>query len=71
MAREGLERVFAVFDAAVALPEAERDAYVASECGDDVHVREEVRSLLAAHDEADGFLSGHGATTENASLRLR
>ena len=58
MAREGLDRVFAVFDAAVALPEAERDAYVASECGDDVHVREEVRSLLAAHDEADGFLSG-------------
>ena len=58
MAREGLERVFAVFDAAVALPKAERDAYVASECGDDAHVREEVRSLLAAHDEADGFLSG-------------
>ena len=58
MAREGLERAFAVFDAAVALPEAERDAYVASACGDDVHMREEVRSLLAAHDEADGFLSG-------------
>ncbi len=58
MAREGLDRVFAVFDAAVALPEAERDAYVASECGDDVHLREEVRSLLAAHHEADGFLSG-------------
>jgi eukaryotic-like serine/threonine-protein kinase len=58
MARKGLERVFAIFDGAVALPEAERDAYVASECGDDVHVRDEVRSLLAAHDEADGFLSG-------------
>jgi len=58
MVPEGMERVFAVFDAAVAMPQAERDAYVASECGDDVHLREEVRSLLAAHDEADGFLSG-------------
>jgi eukaryotic-like serine/threonine-protein kinase len=58
MTREGLDRAFAVFDAAVALPEAERDAYVASECGDDVDVREEVRTLLAAHDEAGGFLSG-------------
>ena len=54
---EGLDRAFAVFDAALALPRAERDGYVASECGDDVHLHEEVRSLLAAHDEADGFLS--------------
>jgi serine/threonine protein kinase/Tol biopolymer transport system component len=58
MAREGLDRVFAIFDAALARPAGERDAYVASECGDDVQVREDVRSLLAAHDEADGFLSG-------------
>ena len=57
MARENLDRAFAVFDAAVALPEAERAAYVASACGDDLHLREEVRSLLAAHNEADGFLS--------------
>jgi eukaryotic-like serine/threonine-protein kinase len=58
MPPEGLDRVFAVFDAAVGLPEAERDAYLASECGDDAQLREEVQSLLAAHDEAGGFLSG-------------
>jgi len=57
MARDPLDRVFAVFDGAVALPEAERDVYVAITCGDDAHLREEVRSLLAAHAEADGFLS--------------
>ena len=57
MALEGPGRLFAVFDAAVALPSTERDAYVASTCGDDAQLREEVRSLLAAHDEADGFLS--------------
>jgi hypothetical protein len=43
MAPEGLDRVFAVFDAAVRLPEAERDGYLASECGDDAQLREEVR----------------------------
>ena len=58
MVPERLDRAFAVFDAAVRLPEAERDAYLAGECGDDPQLREEVRSLLAAHDEADGFLSG-------------
>ena len=73
MAREDVDRVFAVFDAAVALPEAERDAYVSSACGDDVHLREEVRSLLAAHEEAGGFLSGppsddHGSVPPVASM---
>jgi eukaryotic-like serine/threonine-protein kinase len=57
MARDGLDRVLAVFDAAVALPEAERDGYVVRECGDDAPLRDEVRSLLAAHGDADGFLS--------------
>jgi Tol biopolymer transport system component/serine/threonine protein kinase len=49
--------VFAVFDAALAASSAERDALLARECGDNARLREKVESLLAAHREAEGFLS--------------
>jgi len=66
MARQGIDRVFAIFDAAVALPKAERDGYVATGCGADADLREEVRSLLAAHDEAEGFLSSQGSHAQDS-----
>jgi eukaryotic-like serine/threonine-protein kinase len=63
MAADRLEHAFALFDAALARPEADRGAFLSSECGDDARLREEVESLLAAHGDAHGFLSGHRPRT--------
>ena len=63
MAADRWEHVFALFDAALARPEADRGAFLSSECGDDAHLRHEVESLLAAHDDAHGFLSGRRLRT--------
>ena len=38
-------------------PAAERDAFLRSACGGDEQLEDELRSLLAAHDRADGFLA--------------
>ena len=57
MAADRWYTVFALFDAALARPDAERGAFLASECGQDARLREDVESLLAAHDDAEGFLS--------------
>lgn len=47
-----------VFSRAIELsPGSARDEYVAKACGDDAGLRQEVVSLLRAHDAADGFLS--------------
>jgi len=59
MAPDRWEHAFALFDAALARPEAERAAFLSSECSDDADLRQEVESLLAAHGDAQGFLSGH------------
>jgi eukaryotic-like serine/threonine-protein kinase len=57
MSSERADQVFALFDAALARPAADRDAFLTSACGEDAQLREEVRSLLAAHADASGFLS--------------
>ena len=49
MAGDRWEHVFALFDAALARPEAERGAFLSRECGDDTRLRQEVQSLLEAH----------------------
>src|SRR5688572_16808479 len=41
---------------ALGIPAVERDAYLRDACGGDQRLEEEVRSLLAAYDRADGFL---------------
>src|SRR5260370_32920294 len=66
MAADRLEHAFALFDAALARPEADRGAFLSSECGHDPRLREEVESLLAAHGDAHGFLSGHRPRTGEA-----
>ena len=58
MTADRWEHMFALFDAALARPEADRAAFLSNECGDDAHLRQEVASLLAANGEAHGFLSG-------------
>jgi Tol biopolymer transport system component len=57
MTPERQELAFEVFDAAIGRPEAERERFVALTCGDDHELAAEVRSLLAAHVDASGFLS--------------
>ena len=60
------QRVTALFDAARALPDAERAAFVARETGDDPDVGAEVLSLLDA-DHDDTFLE-RGASVQPADL---
>jgi eukaryotic-like serine/threonine-protein kinase len=50
-------RASEVFHRAIVLPEADRLALIARECGDDTALRVEVESLVHAHD--DGTLIGH------------
>ncbi|NNF58543.1 MAG: serine/threonine protein kinase [Rhodothermaceae bacterium] len=50
-------QVKAIFEQVVERPSAERMAYLASACGEDERLREEVESLLAAHDDETPFLS--------------
>ena len=68
MAADRWEHVFVLFDGALAQPDTERDAFLASECGDDERLREDVQALLAAHEEAQGFLSGRPARAGAANL---
>ena len=50
MTPERLQRIEELFHAARERAPAERDAFVAAECGDDVPLRQEVHSLLAQQD---------------------
>ena len=67
MISDSWEDVFAVFDAAVATSGEERDALLGRECGDNAWLRAKVESLLAAHQDAEGFLSGGLRPTTPAS----
>jgi eukaryotic-like serine/threonine-protein kinase len=68
MAADRWERAFALFDAALARPEADRGAFLSTECGDDARLRQEVESLLAAHGDAQGFLSGRPLRAREAEV---
>ncbi len=45
-----------LLQSALDVPAGERDAYLRHACGGDPRLEDDVRSLLAAHDRADGFL---------------
>ncbi len=50
-----------IFVAALNLPAgSERDAYLEQACGDDSELQQNVKSLLAAHEQADQFLKSGG-----------
>src|SRR5262245_32072237 len=50
------QRVRTVFHDAIQRPAAERRQYLDQQCGDEAPLRNEVESLLAAHERAEGFL---------------
>jgi len=54
--RDQWERVKAGFHAALEVPPAERDAFVARTHADDAELRAQIGSLLASHHDADDFL---------------
>ena len=61
------EEAVALFHDAVAVPRDERAALLAARCGEDDVLREEVESLLGAHDLAGGDLSAVTATVAELS----
>ena len=56
MDTERWNHVDRLLQSALDIPAVERDAYLRNACGADRRLEDEVRSLLAAHDRADGFL---------------
>jgi len=76
MADPRFDRVRALFEGALDLSPTDRAAFLDRECGEDKELRREVESLLAANEEADGFLeppSGFALPTaelESASSRF-
>ncbi|MFN7927796.1 MAG: protein kinase [Blastocatellia bacterium] len=50
-----------LFDETLELPEADRAAFLAHACCGDESLQREVYSLLAAHEQANGFLASHAA----------
>ncbi len=56
MAGPDWERVREIFDGALAREGQERRGYVEQACGDDLELRSELQSLLAAHEESRHFV---------------
>jgi eukaryotic-like serine/threonine-protein kinase len=61
------QRVKTIFNGAVDLRAEERTAYLHEACGDDAALQGEVESLLASHEDAEGFLDST-AVAHAASL---
>jgi len=53
---ERWKQIEGVFDAAIELDAAERDAYLASACGGDAELRRQVELLIRSHDDAGSFI---------------
>ena len=51
-------QVKTLFNVAVDLPARDRTAYLQEACGGDALLKDEVESLLASHQNAEGFLEG-------------
>jgi serine/threonine protein kinase len=64
------ERAKELLEAGLALPVAERRAFIASECAGDEGLRTEVEELLRAHEEAGDFLRPVEAVPERAGDRI-
>jgi tetratricopeptide (TPR) repeat protein/predicted Ser/Thr protein kinase len=64
------QRIRALLEAARELPEDERAAFLTEECGDDEELRREVRSLLAAGQNAGSFLGSVADTVDSDAAPL-
>ncbi len=65
MTPERWERITELLEKALALPGAEREAFLQGACTEDPEIRREVESLLASHEEADSsFLNPSEAIAE-------
>ena len=67
MNEQRLRAVDALFQAALDLPPEQRRAFLDETCPDDAEIREEVNSLLSAHEEAKDFIED-SASDAAASL---
>ncbi|MGE5243852.1 MAG: FlgO family outer membrane protein [Betaproteobacteria bacterium] len=56
MTQEQWPRIKAILDAALALDGADRQSYVDAACSGDARLRQEIDSLILAHDRSAGFL---------------
>ncbi|MBV9725828.1 MAG: hypothetical protein JO299_11705, partial [Gammaproteobacteria bacterium] len=54
MTKPDWQEVKQIFNAAVDLPSVERTAYLRDACGPNIHLKREVESLLASHDDSEG-----------------
>src|SRR5436190_17048623 len=54
------QKIEEVFNGTLALPPEERDSFLASTCGDDPALRDEVLGLLSEAEQPNKFLSGRG-----------
>jgi len=60
--RELWERISSIFADALELPAPEREPFLRAQCGGSEHVENEVRRLLAEHEQAGDFLESQNAT---------
>lgn len=58
----GFQKIKQLFAEVVDLPEENRDEILREKCGDDLKLFEEVRSLLAAHDDAENIIEKNALT---------
>jgi serine/threonine-protein kinase len=65
------ERLFALFEAALSLPRAERGAWLEQVCADDPALRSEVSAMLGAHHRTGGLLDRDPAPPGVVLERLR
>ena len=63
------QQVKSIFHGAIDMPAEERTAYLQEACAGDAALRGEVESLLASHQDSEGFLEST-AVAEAARLGL-
>src|SRR5262245_32088774 len=64
------ERGQAIFDGALQLPPQQRAAYVEQACANDPTLCHQVKTVLDAHEKADGFLDPPAAAKEAKTIAL-
>ncbi|MDZ7632699.1 MAG: protein kinase [Gemmatimonadaceae bacterium] len=62
------ERISTLFEAVRSIPTDEREAFFEASCGDDLEIRSELQSLVAAHDGAAEFLDAFYADVVHPAL---